>query len=401
MLFEAEQSGLEVAQLLGALFAYQPTPLVPLSAVTHACGLASVQIKDEGARLGLKSFKALGGAYAVIKLVRQRAAETLGRHVALAELPRPASGSLALPEQGAVDTPAHPEVRQAAQQMTFTCATDGNHGLSVAAGARLMGARAVIFVHEGVSAERCAAIEAFGARLSVVGGSYDDAVAEALRQSRARDWLLVSDTSWEGYTETPRLVMQGYSVLAHELLTQLSAPPTHVFLQAGVGGFAAAIAAALAGHYPRAMARVIVVEPARAACLYASLHAGRAVRIDARESTLMAMLECYEPSLLAWESLKHAATAFMTVEDQGALEAMRILARPAVAAESLVAGESGAAGLAGLLAACRSPEARAALGLDASARVLLVNTESATDAARYVAAVGASPAAIAARAARA
>jgi len=390
------QAGREAVQLLAAMFAYRPTPLRSLDKLAHDCGLASIVLKDEGARLGLKSFKALGGAYAVISLVLDRAATQLRRKVGPEDLPQPASGSLALPPPGTVDTPAAPEVAQVAARMTFTCATDGNHGLSVAAGARLMGARAMIFVHEGVSAERCAAIEAFGAQLSVVAGSYDDAVDEALRQSGKRGWLLVSDTSWNGYREIPRLVMKGYAVMVHELIAQLAARPTHVFLQAGVGGFAAAVADALQGHYRQEPSRVVVVEPARAACLFASARAGRSVKLAAGEATVMAMLECYEPSMIAWESLRQSAAAFMTIEDRDALQAMQVLAQ-LPPAQATVAGESGAAGLAGLLVACRDPRARAALRLDAASRVLVINTESATDVARYQAAVGATPSGIAAR----
>jgi diaminopropionate ammonia-lyase len=390
------QAGREAVQLLAAMFAYRPTPLRSLNELARDCGLASIALKDEGARLGLKSFKALGGAYAVISLVLDRAAAQLGRRVGPGELPHPASGSLALPPPGSADTPAAPEVAQVAARMTFTCATDGNHGLSVAAGARLVGARAVIFVHEGVSVERCAAIEAFGARLSVVAGSYDDAVAEALRQSGKHGWLLVSDTSWNGYREIPGLVMKGYAVMVHELIAQLAAPPTHVFLQAGVGGFAAAVTTALQDCYRQGPPRVVVVEPARAACLFASARAGRSVKLTAGEATVMAMLECYEPSLIAWESLRQSAAAFMTIEDRDALQAMQVLAQ-LPPQQATVAGESGAAGLAGLLAACRDPRARAALCLDAASRVLVINTEGATDAARYQAAVGATPSGIAAR----
>jgi diaminopropionate ammonia-lyase len=247
-----------------------------------------------------------------------------------------------------------------------------------------------------VSAERRAAIARFGAELREVRGSYDDAVAESVSQCERHGWTLLSDTSWPGYTEVPALVMQGYTVMAHELRRQMNAPPTHVFLQAGVGGFAAAVATSLASVFDP-MPAVIVVEPARAACLMASAEAGHSLRVDAAEPTVMAMLECYEPSLLAWELLKPLATAFMSVDDDDALVAMRRLARPLKDAEVVVAGESGAAGLAGLLAACGTPDGLGALGLDASSRVLVINTEGATDEARFEAAVGQSAATVAAR----
>lgn len=385
------RSGAAVVDVLDAIFDYEPTPLVSLSAVARRLGVASVQIKDEGRRLGLRSFKALGGAYAVLQLVREAASRQLQRSIALSELPRPASGSLALPPSGAVDAPGAADVRQVASGLVFACATDGNHGQSVAAGARLVGAQAIVFVHEGVSAARVAAIARFGARIEVVRGTYDDAVAESMLQCERKGWTLLSDTSWAGYEDIPARVMQGYTLIAHEVVAQVQAPPSHVFLQAGVGGFAAALAASLSCAYASAPPSIVVVEPDRAACLLASAEAGRLVKIAAGPSTLMSMLECYEPSLAAWNILEPLAAAFMTVDEADAVEAMKLLAYPSGPDPAIVAGESGAAGLAGLLAACRDPQARATLGLDASSRVLLVNTESATDAASYAREVGASP----------
>lgn len=389
------QASAEVVDLLNTCFDYRPTPLVALGGIAEREELGAVHIKDEGVRLGLQSFKALGGAHAVFRLVQARAGDKLGRRISAEELPRAGSGSLELPDRTA-DRPGTTAVAAIAAEMTFGCATDGNHGQSVAAGARLVGAKAVVFVHQGVTAERRAAIARFGAEIREVPGSYDDAVAESVRQCEAHGWTLLSDTAWPGYTEVPTLVMQGYTAMAHELRAQMAAPPTHVFLQAGVGGFAAAIASSLASVFDPVPAFVIV-EPERAACLLASAEAGRALRIAAEAPTVMAMLECYEPSLVAWALLQPLATAFMTVADEDAVGAMRRLARAMKDAEVVVAGESGAAGLAGLLAACATPDGRAALGLDAASRVLLFNTEGATDQARYAAAVGQSASDVAAR----
>ena len=386
-------------ELLARCFDYHPTRLVSLDETGARCGLAAVHIKDEGARLGLKSFKALGGAYAVIRLVLQEASRQLGRSVQAGELRRPASGSLALPPPGQGDQPGNPDVERIAAGMHFACATDGNHGQSVAAGARLVGAQAVIFVHATVSQERMDAIARFGADMRVVPGSYDDAVAESARQSAAHGWTLLSDTSWPGYTSVPTWVMQGYTAMVHEIAQQIPAPPTHVFLHAGVGGFAAAVANCLHSVFDPGP-KVVVVEPQQAACLLASARAGARLRIPDDAPTIMAMLECYEPSLVAWEILKPLASAFMTVDDQDAVAAMKQLANPQSDAQVVVAGESGCAGTAGLLRACADPAIRIALGLDARSRVLLVNTESATDLARYEAAVGQSAEVITRRLAR-
>ena len=360
--------------------------MISLPELAARLGVGSVTVKDEGQRLGLRSFKALGGAYAVIRLVMERTANCTGRNVGLEELPRSASGALVM-SRGNQDSGSS-EFRRAAASLTFTCATDGNHGQSVAAGARLVGSRAVIFVHEGVTQDRRDAIARFGAEIKVVPGSYDDAVTESARQAQAEGWTLLSDTTWPGYEEIPRWVMQGYTLITAEVASEIESPPTHVFLQAGVGGFAAALAHSMAGAWPNHVPKFIVVEPERAACLLASARAGKPVSAEVGEPTVMSMLECYEPSLLAWTLLEPLAYAFMSVDEADAIEAMRALAFPHGADRPVVAGESGAAGLAGLLVASREPDLRAALGLTNSSRVLLVNTESATDEPRYAQLVG-------------
>jgi diaminopropionate ammonia-lyase len=340
------------------------TPLQALPALAQKLGLGAIYIKDEGLRLGLGSFKALGGSYAVIRLVLDAASEHLGRAVDVAALQTP-------------------DMRAITADMTFACATDGNHGRSVAQGAKLVGARAVVFVHSGVSEERVAAIARFGAEMVRVAGSYDDSVEEAARVADKNGWTIVSDTSWPGYERIPALVMQGYTAMVREALRQLPEPPTHVFVQAGVGG----VAAAVAGHLALALAdqrpRFIVVEPARAACVYESARLGRPVKIEQGEPTVMAMLECYEPSLIAWRVLSRVADGFMTVEEADAVAAMKQLARPCGADPAIVAGESGGVGLAGLTRALADPEASEALGLGPQSRIFLINTEGATDPLRY------------------
>ncbi|HEY5798449.1 MAG TPA: diaminopropionate ammonia-lyase [Bosea sp. (in: a-proteobacteria)] len=355
---------------------HRPTPLVALPDLAAELGIGALHAKDEGQRLGLGSFKALGGAYAVVRLVLEAAAERHGRSFDEAEL-------------------ASPDVRAVAAEMTFACATDGNHGRSVAQGAALVGARSVIFVHGGVSAARAEAIARFGAEIVRVAGTYDESVVEAARVATERGWTVVSDTAWEGYERIPGLVMQGYTAIIREALAQLPAPPTHVFVQAGVGGIAAAIAAHLALVLGAERPVFTVVDPARAACIFESARAGRPTKIGHDEPTVMAMLECYDPSPLAWRVLERAADAFMTVEDEVAVEAMNRLARPVGGDPAVVGGESGVAGLAGLIATLRDPQARAELKLDASSRVFVVITEGATDPGRYAELVGLTPDAVA------
>lgn len=351
---------------------HRPTPLHALPALASELGVAGVFVKDEGHRLGLGSFKALGGSYAVIRLVIEEAERRLGRSLDLNDLDQP-------------------EVRAIAGAMTFGCATDGNHGRSVAMGARLVGARSVIFVHAGVSEKRIEAIAHYGAEIVRVAGTYDDSVHEATRVCGENGWTVVSDTSWPGYEYIPGLVMQGYTALLGEALRQMKEPPTHVFVQAGVGGIAAATAGHLALRYGAERPYFVVVDPARAACLYESAKAGQPVKVPHGEPTIMAMLECYEPSLVAWRILSRVADAFMTVDEEDAVSVMNRLARPKGADPAIVAGESGGVGLAGLLAVARDPALREALGLTAQSRVFVINTEGATDPERYVALVGLSP----------
>ena len=376
---DAETLSVEAADRVAKVLALREnsaaTPLHALPGLAGELGLGSLHLKDEGLRLGLGSFKALGGAYALMILVQEEASRRLGRAVQIGEL-------------------LSDEVRAVAQSMTFACATDGNHGRSVAQGAQLMGAKAVIFVHAGVSEGRVAAIARFGAEMVRVAGNYDDSVAEAARVSAARGWTVLSDTSWPGYETIPGLVAQGYTALVREILAELDEPPTHVFLQAGVGGFAAAVAGHLAIVLGDRRPHVTVVDPARAACLYESARQGRPVKVEETQPTIMAMLECYEPSPVAFRILERVADGFMTVDEDVAVTVMRRLADPLPGDPAIVAGESGGAGLAGLLTVLRDPVLAGRLGIGRDARVLVVNTEGATDPALYEKIVGRSPQAI-------
>ncbi|MBK1870661.1 diaminopropionate ammonia-lyase [Taklimakanibacter albus] len=359
-----------VRPFLGLWGPIETTPLIALPGIAAEADVGQLFLKNEALRLGQGSFKALGGAYAVMVLFKRLLEAHLGGEVSVAQL-------------------LSPTAREFARTVTVCCATDGNHGKSVAAGARLLGCRSVIFVHQGVSDART---QALGADEIVrVLGSYDDSVTESERAAQEKGWHLVSDTSWPGYEETPAFVGQGYTILSDEALQQMQAPPTHVFLQAGVGGFAGSIAGYLADRLGAAKPVTIIVEPDRAACVIASARAGKLVSVTPGEPTVMAMLECFTPSLIAWRILEKTADAFMTVSEEDAKQAMRALAFPKAGDPPVVAGESGAAGLAGLLAIVGDKDARAAIKLDKDSRVLVINTETATDPASYEAIVGFSP----------
>lgn len=316
---------------------YAPTPLIDLP----PDGVAALRLKNEGPRFGLGSFKALGGAYAVEKLA---AAENA---------------------RGNTD-------------VTVTCATDGNHGRSVAWGAQRCGCRCVIFVHETVSQGRVDAITAYGAQVIRVPGNYDDSVREADRQAQENGWFVVSDTSYPGYTEVPRDVMQGYRLMADELADQWTgSPPTHVFIQAGVGGAAAAVSVQMRARFSPAP-RIIIVEPETAACLYESARAAKPTVVGGALDTIMAGLACGEPSLLAWQELERSAFAFMTIPDRAAAETLRDLAD-----QGIEIGESGVAGLAAFRLAWKDSDTRNRLELNENSWIVGFGTEGITDSVVY------------------
>jgi diaminopropionate ammonia-lyase len=333
---------------------YAPTPLRDLAMP------GTVRLKDEASRFGLGSFKVLGSAYAVSNLL----AGVLARQ------------NIA-PSVGSADL-ATGRYAEATQRITITSATDGNHGRAVAWAAARFHCRCVIYLHETVSRGREAAVAEFGAEVRRVTGNYDDAVRACAREAATQGWYIVSDTSWPGYTEVPRDIMQGYRLMADEAVDQWTGPPpTHVFIQGGVGGAAAAVSVQMRSRWAQGPA-VIVVEPDQAACLLASARAGRITAVTGSLETLMAGLACGEPSLLAWQELERSATAFMAIPDAAAIDAMRFLA-----GQGIVTGESGVAGLAALRLAIADPDAAGALGLNPDSRVLLFGTEGATDTLLY------------------
>jgi diaminopropionate ammonia-lyase len=341
---------------------YAPTPLIDLRRTAAALGIERLLFKDEAHRFGLKSFKALGGAYAVFRLLADAVAKAGEGPVTAASL-------------------ADGRWRHLTEGITVTCATDGNHGRSVAWGARLFHCRCVIVIHATVSAGREAAIAAHGAEIVRVPGGYDDSVHHAAAVAAAQGWEVISDTAYEGYSAVPRRIMQGYGVIAEEIFAQLAggAAPTHVFLQAGVGGMAAALCARFWQRWAAARPRLVVVEPERAACLYESARAGRPVVLTGDLDTVMAGLSCGEVSALAWPVLAAGAEDFMTIGDDRALDTVRFLADGGGGDAPLVAGETGVAGLAGLRAVAGDPALRAALALGPASRVLVIGSEGDTD----------------------
>lgn len=367
----------EAAAVITAWPGYAPTPLADLPHLAAELGVGAIAFKDESRRFSLNSFKALGGAYAVARLLGRELASRLGRSEALS--------------QAELTSGAHADL---ARQITVTCATDGNHGRSVAWGAETFGCRCVIFIHATVSEGRKQAIEAFGAEVRRVPGNYDDSVRAAQEAADANGWFVVSDTSYPGYTDVPRDVMQGYALMAAEADRQWPDPwgadrsPTHIVLQAGVGGVAAAVISYFWEKRGHLRPLSIAVEPENAACVFDSVEAGRRVPVAGDLDTIMAGLACGEVSLIAWDVLRSGLDAAIAIPDWTAEDLMRRLADGIEGDVPIVSGESGVTGLAGLIAAAQDQDVRHELKLGPESRVLVFGTEGATDPDLYRSIVG-------------
>jgi len=333
---------------------YAPTPVVDAPGLAEQLGLAAVSVKNESSRLGLPSFKILGASWAVYRLLVAR----LGHEPEWRDL---ADLRAAFAPLGALQ---------------LVAATDGNHGRAVAHMARQLGYGSRIFVPAGTAAARITGIEHEGARVTVVDGTYDDAV-QASAALAADTVLVVSDTSWDGYTDVPRTVIEGYSTIFAELDEQLaSAPPDLVVVPMGVG----ALAAAVVDHYA-ASAVIVAVEPLRAACGLRSAEAGHPVLVPGPHDSIMAGLNCGTVSVVAWPAVSRGVDLFVAVDDAAAERAMRDLA-----GINVTAGETGAASLAGLRAVVETGAVE-----PAGRRALVLCTEGATDPAAYERIVGHAP----------
>lgn len=317
---------------------YEPTPLSQHSGLAAHLGISSLLIKDEAQRMRLGSFKALGGAFAVAQMISD-AAETTDME--------------------------SKKAKAVAAEMTFVTASAGNHGLSVAAGARIFGAKAVILLSSAVPEDFAERIRGLDSDVVRVDGSYEDSVAAALQMAEANDWLLLADGSWSGYIERPALVMEGYTVMGEEcrdVFSQSDVWPSHVVLQAGVGGLAAAMAGHIRDFWPL-QPYIAVVEPDAAPCLMQSIQAQNLVHADGPLSN-MGRLDCKDASLIAYDSLKRDADAFILISDDEAVRATAVLAQHGVRTTT-----SGAASFAGL----------SHLNLGADSRCLIIVTEGPED----------------------
>ncbi|MGY0399504.1 MAG: diaminopropionate ammonia-lyase [Ostreibacterium sp.] len=344
---------------------YTQTPLVSLDDLAKQSKVSKLYYKNEYFRFSLKSFKALGGAYAVanllIKELKKKGIQADSKDL-LEGIHKNITGKI-----------------------TVSCATDGNHGKSVAWGASIFGCNCEIFIHSHVSVSREEEIAKYGAIMHRVQGNYDDSVHEAAKVAEEKGYFTVSDTSYEGYTQIPKDVMQGYTVMVDEALKQMKEKPTHIFLQGGVGGMAAAVVSFLHETFGKESPIFVMIEPTNADCLLQSAKNEEPTIVHGDLDTVMAGLACGEVSLLAWEILEHTTKAFLSIPDEPIQEVMKYLAN---LEEPVVSGESAVAGLAGFMIAQLDEKYRKVLNIDEHSKILFFGTEGDTDEKIYKKMVG-------------
>lgn len=348
---------------------YSPTPLVELSALAKHCGVRSILVKDESKRFGLNAFKGLGGLFALCRVICKH----LGLDYRVITM----------------DWLQEEDIQRVISNMVFVTTTDGNHGRGISWAAGMLGCKAHIYMPKGSVPARAQAIRDVGnAEVTITDMSYDDAVRYAAKMAAENGWFLVQDTSWPGYEEVPKWIVQGYTTMVYETIHQLKPlgypRPTHVFLQAGVGAMAGGVLGALKCTYKEDMPCVSIVEPDQVACIFESARQNDSAPHTATGSgeTIMAGLNCAEPCRITWPILRDFADFYFACPDSVAARGMRVLAAPMPGDQPITSGESGAvtAGLVSLLTGKKSLESfRKKLGLNENSVVLLFNTEGNTD----------------------
>jgi diaminopropionate ammonia-lyase len=350
---------------------YDATPLISLDNLANRLGVGGIYIKDESYRFGLNSFKALGCTFALAGYIAQR----LG--VSVWDL----------------DYKTLPEEARKLGEFTFFAATDGNHGRAVAWAARELGQKAVIFMNKGCPQVRLEHIKREGAEASISDLNYDDTIRYVTElAAKTPNSVIIQDTAWEGYTDIPGWIMQGYAVMALEASEQLSAKeitPTHMLIQAGVGAFAGSAQALITNIYNDKDPISFVVEPYVADCYYQSALRGDGVPVNVggEMKTIMAGLACGEPSLISWDILKNKSDYFVTIEDSHAAHAMRVLGAPLPGDQRIISGESGASAMGFLLELLTNDklsDLREQSGINENSRFLLFSTEGDTDPDNYL-----------------
>ena len=347
---------------------YKETPLVELKHTAKSMGLGNIYIKDESYRFGLNAFKVLGGSYAIGNYLAKR----LGKSIPEMPYEKLVSG----------------EIKRELGDITFVTATDGNHGRGVAWTAKQLQQKSVVYMPKGSAEERLMNIRAEGADASITDLNYDEAVRLANSQAEQKGWVMVQDTAWEGYEDIPGWIMQGYGTMGYEAYMQLPEKPTHIFLQAGVGSMAGAVAGFFASVYGGDRPIITIVEPNKADCIYKTAEAadGKLHFVTGDMDTIMAGLACGEPCSIGWNVLRDYADNFISCPDYAAAQGMRVLGNPEAGDTKVVSGESGASAFGCIAEIMRDKtlvELKNKLKLDENSKVLFFSTEGDTDKENY------------------
>jgi diaminopropionate ammonia-lyase len=362
-----EEVARKVKRFHQQLAKYRPTDLVRLSQLAEVWGVRDIFVKDESTRFNLKAFKALGGSYAVARL--------LSRHLGMS------------PDDIDFAYLSCREARGLIGGVTFTTATDGNHGRGIAWAAEKLHQNAVIYMPKGAARSRVENIRSHGASVIVTDLNYDDTVRLCRRRAEEKGWYVIQDTAWEGYGEIPLWIMQGYMTMCVEALNQMvpaGLRPTHVFVQVGVGSLAGAVVGYVLNRFKEQPPKFITLEPHNAACIFASAAAGdgRAHTVTGDLNTVMAGLACGEPNPMGWRILRDFCSCYISCDDFVAANGVRILANPLKGDAPVDAGESGAVGLGVLDLLCNNEsfgELKQKLAIGPDSILLFFNTEGATD----------------------
>ena len=316
---------------------YVPTPLLLLDKLSTELKLKRIFYKDESKRFHLKSFKALGGSYAVEKITKGN------------------------------------------KEIVISTATAGNHGRSVAWGSKKLGLKCKIFISEYVSETRADAMRDFGADVIRVKGNYEDSLNECIKQSNQNNWQIVQDVAWKNYMLVPKLTMAGYSVMMKEISEQINNQKvSHIILQAGVGGMAAAMIAGLA-RYLNHVPQIIIVEPDSAACVLASINTGKIEKISIEKESIMGGMSCGEVSLVPWQILKKSVNYCVTVSDDYISKTIKYLANCELSYEKIIGGECSTPGIISLIGLCNDAKIRKKINLNEDSNVLLFGCEGDAD----------------------
>ena len=316
---------------------YAPTPLLLLDKLSTELKLKRIFYKDESKRFHLKSFKALGGSYAVEKIAKGN------------------------------------------KEIVISTATAGNHGRSVAWGSKKLGLKCKIFISEYVSETRADAMRGFGADVIRIKGNYEDSLNECIKQSNQNNWQIVQDVAWKNYMLVPKLTMAGYSVMMKEISEQINNQKvSHIILQAGVGGMAAAMVAGLA-RYLNHVPQIIIVEPDSAACVLASINTGKIEKISIEKESIMGGMSCGEVSLVPWQILKKSVNYCVTVSDDYISKTIKYLANCELSYEKIIGGECSTPGIISLIGLCNDAKIRKKINLNEDSNVLLFGCEGDAD----------------------